>query len=194
MKPFALAGAALAVAAFAYVHPLAAQQVSEVPSTAPVQRGRFDDFLHDAARPYGWGEHAATAVYAQLRDKPEGWNEDSDGMGRRFAASEGKAAISLTVRHGVAALLGVSAHPVRCATATGGARLVEAALEPIADRGCGGSVHPSIPRITARAASSFAPLLWHQPGFTSSKAATGLATGVVTSALLKVALAVVRPD
>jgi hypothetical protein len=192
MKTIALTGAAFA-AVFAAVHPCAAQQRIEAPASVPRDTGRFAAFVREASEPLRWAEPAATAVYDQTRDKPTGWNEDSDGMAQRMASQLGKAAISLTVRHSVAALLGQPAAPVRCATATGGARIVAAALESIADRGCDGSIHPSVPRMAGRVASGFAPLLWHQPDYTASKAAVGLASGVASSALLKVALAVVRP-
>jgi hypothetical protein len=191
MNRFATAGAAFAAAVFACITPLAAQQAPELPATAP--RGRFADYVHDATNPFTWASPLASAVYDQTQDTPEGWNEDSDGMGRRLASSAGKTAISLTVKHGTAALLGVPAHPVHCASATGGARLLEAALEPIGDRTCSGALHPSVPRLAGRVASRFAPLLWHQPGYTASKAATGIATGIATSALLKVGLAIIHP-
>lgn len=184
----------LAAALALLATPCAAQDAREIP--APLQRdtSRFAAFAHDAVKPMTWGRPIVLAVMDQARDRPDGWSEDSDGMGRRFAARGGQAAISLTVRHGMAALLRQPVNPVRCATTTGGARLAEAALEPIANHACGGGVHLAVPRIAARVASGFAPLAWHQPDFTASKAARGVAIGFATSALIKVAIAAIRPD
>ena len=149
--------------------------------------GRMSDFLREASRPVTWAEPIGYSVYDQLRDHPEGWDEDADGYGRRLASHAGRTAVTLTVRHGVAALLDAPAHPVRCPAASGSARLAAAALSPVADLGCGGSVRPAVPRVAARVAGAFAPLAWHQPDYGADTAARGIASGIVSSALLNVA-------
>lgn len=178
------AAAALGLALLA--RPSAAQQVPQASPPAAQDTSRWADFLHEASRPMTWAESLGYTVYDQVRDNPDSLDQDADGLGRRLAAHAGRTAISLTVRHGTAALLDAPAHPVACATATRGARIAQAALKPVADRGCDGRVRVAIPRIAARVASGFAPLAWHHPGYTAENAATEIASGFVSSALLNV--------
>ncbi|HEX6038671.1 hypothetical protein [Longimicrobium sp.] len=161
----------------------------EAPGPPPSARdtSRLADFLHEASRPLTWAEPLGYTVYDQVRGNPEAWDQDAEGLGRRLAAHAGRTAISLTVRHGTAALLHAPAHPVPCATARGSARVAQAALEPVADRGCDGHVRIALPRITARVASGLAPLVWHYPDYTAETAAKEVASGFVSSALLNVA-------
>ena len=105
--------------------PATAQIISEAPAA---EGSRMSNFFRDATQPGRWAEPLGITVYEQLGDHPGEWDEDTQGFGQRLAANAGRTAISLTVRHGVAAVLGVPAGPVRCAAASSGARLTGAVL------------------------------------------------------------------
>jgi hypothetical protein len=169
----------------------AAQSAPEPLPPPARDTSRMAAFLHEASRPASWAEPLGYSVYDQLADKPDAWDGNADGYARRLGSHAGRTAVSLSVRHGVASLLRAPARPVRCPTATGEARIAEAALSPVADRGCDGAVRIAVPRIAARVASAFAPLAWHQPDYNAEHAVTGIATGVVSAVLLSVAKVVV---
>lgn len=179
-------GAAMVALGLALAARPGAAQPAQPDAPAVRDSSRWGDFVHEVSRPLTWAEPLGYTVYDQVQDNPEAWGSDADGLGRRLAAHTGRTAISLTVRHGTAALLDAPAHPVRCPTAGGGARLLAAALEPVADRGCDGRVRVAVPRIAARVASGFAPLAWHHPDYTAGKAAQEVATGFASSAVLNV--------
>lgn len=191
--PSAIRAAGIALGLALLAGRAAAQSAGDAGPPPPPARetGRMAAFVHEASRPATWAEPLGYTVYDQLRDEPEGWDSDTDGLARRLGSHTGRTAISLSVRHGTAALLDAPADPVRCASATGAARVAGAALEPFADLGCDGAVRPAVPRLAARAASAFAPLAWRQPGYTAGSAAKGIASGLVSAALLGAAKALV---
>ena len=182
VKTFASLALALALTGTA----ASAQLAADPPSPPAREPTRAAAYFHEVVWPLTWAEPLGYTVWDHAREEPDSWGADTDGMLKRLASHTGRTAISFSVRHGVAAILGEPADPVRCASAVGGARLVGAALEPIADRGCNGAVRVAIPRITARLASSFAPMAWNEPEYSAADGALSFATGVVTLAAFRV--------
>ena len=104
----------------------------------------------------------ATAL-DQIRDKPEEWDQDFEGFGKRLASNAGRNAVEETVRHGLAALMDRSVSYQRCTCTDVGGRIWHAVVETVTDRDRDGDRLPAIPRFAGSVAGAFAESSW-QPG------------------------------
>jgi hypothetical protein len=104
----------------------------------------------------------ATAL-DQLRDNPEEWDQDIEGLGKRVASNAGRNTVEESVRHGLAALMDRSVNYEPCTCADFGGRVWNAVLETVTDRDQDGDRLPAIPRLAGATVGAFAESAW-QPG------------------------------
>ncbi|HEU4681410.1 MAG TPA: hypothetical protein VFS51_06665, partial [Gemmatimonadales bacterium] len=66
---------------------------------------RLNNYLHDLAGPPAVAGLIGSGLLDQLREQPEFWNDGVDGLPRRIASRATQAAVQVSVRHGLAALM-----------------------------------------------------------------------------------------
>ena len=80
----------------------------------PTEQTKFHNYLFDSLGPYPVvGATIAAGIGHAGTDPPE-WGQDADGFGKRFASAFGIAAISTTMRYGMAEALGEDTLYYRC--------------------------------------------------------------------------------
>jgi hypothetical protein len=121
---------------------------------------RLNNYLHDLA-----GRGAIVGVVGgglvdQLRHK----NDGPDGLAGQIATRATEAAVQVSVRHGLAALMHRSTdyHYQLCECHGFGPRVGHALLETFTDRRADGSRALSVPRIAGDYAGGFAGLAWQR--------------------------------
>ncbi len=70
--------------------------------TRPTERTKIENYLFDAFGPYPAAGAAFAAAIGQGRDTPPGWGQGAEAYGKRFGSAFGIAAISTTMRYGLA--------------------------------------------------------------------------------------------
>jgi hypothetical protein len=126
-----------------------------------VEDARFNNYLHDLAGPGALAGVIGGGVVDQFRHQPEIWN-DGAGLAQRVGSRAGKAAVQVSVRHGLAALMHRSTDYQPCGCDGFGRRVEHALLESFTDRAPDGSRAISVPRFASAYAGGFAPLAWGQ--------------------------------
>jgi hypothetical protein len=121
---------------------------------------RFNNYLHDLAGPPAVAGVIGTGLLDQLREKPEFWNDGADGLPRRIASRATQAAVQVSVRHGLAALMHRSTDYQPCECRGFGRKVEHALLETFTDRRADGSRAFSVPRIAGAYAGGFSRLAW----------------------------------
>lgn len=140
---------------------IAGQASAQSPATIRINSDnvRFNNYLHDLAGPGAFVGVIGGGLLEQLREKPAIWN-DGDGLAQRIGSRAGQAAVQVSVRHGLAALMHRSTDYQPCECDGFGRRVEHALLETFTDRGADGSRALSVPRIAGAYAGGFAPLAW----------------------------------
>ena len=128
---------------------------------------------------------AGTSAYDHIRDDPEEWGDDADGLGRRVASNAGRIVVGQTTRHGVAAVMGHSTRYQRCQCSGFGSRVGHALLETATDRKRSGSRAVAVPRVAGAFAGAFSQMLW-RPDITASEAAVDAGGALVYGAAVNV--------
>ena len=121
---------------------------------------RFNNYLHDLAGPPAVAGLIGSGLLDQLRHQPEFWNDGADGLPRRIASRATQAAVQVSVRHGLAALMHRSTDYQPCGCDGFGRKVEHALLETFTDRGADGSRSFSVPRIAGAYAGGFSRLAW----------------------------------
>jgi hypothetical protein len=119
---------------------------------------RLNNYLHDLAGPGTIVGVVGGGVLDQLRHK----NDGADGLAGQIAARATEAAVQVSVRHGLAALMHRSTDYQPCDCHGFGRRVGHALLETFTDRRADGSRGLSIPRIAGSYAGSFTQLAWER--------------------------------
>lgn len=161
----AMAGLGIAgMVAFAAASPAAAQEETgatvAVDTTEFTPEARARAYVRDVTDPGAWLGVAAAGVWDHIRDDPDSWGGDADGLARRMASRGGQHIVSASTRHGVAAALDRSTEYRRCECTDPGGRIANAFLETYTDRDRQGRRAVSIPRIAGAYAGALAPLAW----------------------------------
>ena len=123
---------------------------------------RLNNYLHDLAGPPAVAGMIGSGLLDQLRHKPEFWHDGADGLPRRIASRATQAAVQVSVRHGLAALMHRSTDYQPCECRGFGRRVEHALLETFTDRGADGSRAFSVPRIAGAYAGGFSRLAWER--------------------------------
>jgi len=121
---------------------------------------RLNNYLHDLAGPRAVVGVIGGGLVDQLRHK----NDGPDGLAGQIAARATQAAVQVSVRHGLAALMhrGTDYHYQFCECHGFGPRVGHALLETFTDRRADGSRALAVPRIAADYAGGFAGLAWQR--------------------------------
>jgi hypothetical protein len=121
---------------------------------------RLNNYLHDLAGPPAVAGLIGSGLLDQFRHEPEFWNNGADGLPRRIASRATQAAVQVSVRHGLAALMHRSTEYQPCECDGFGRKVEHALLETFTDRGADGSRAFSVPRIAGAYAGGFSRLAW----------------------------------
>lgn len=146
---------------------------------------RMNNYLHDLASPAAVVGVISGGVIAHLRDQPAAWDNDVGGLASRIASRAGQAAVQVSVRHGLAALMHRSTGYQPCDCHGFGPRVEHALLESFTDHRADGSRALAIPRFAGAYAGSFARLSWEHDKSVGATA-LGTTTSLGFSALVNV--------
>ena len=120
---------------------------------------RLNNYLHDLAGRSAVISMVGSGVVAHFRNP--GLRENAaEGLAGRIAARAGQAAVQVSVRHGLAALMHRSTDYQPCECHGFGPRVEHALLETFTDRRPDGSRAFSVPRIAGAYAGGFSQLAW----------------------------------
>jgi hypothetical protein len=120
------------------------------------ENARFKNYLHDLAGPGAFISIVGGGVVNQL------WKERTlgDDMPQRILSRAGQAAVQVSVRHGVAALMHYSTEYQPCQCSGFGPKVEHALLETFTDRRADGTRALTVPRIAGAYAGDLARLTW----------------------------------
>lgn len=119
---------------------------------------RLNNYLHDLAGPSAFLGVIGGGLVEHLRDKSPA--RDADDLAGRIAARAGQAAVQVSVRHGLAALMHRSTDYQPCECRGFGPKVEHALLETFTDRREDGSRAFSVPRIAGAYAGGLSQLAW----------------------------------
>jgi hypothetical protein len=123
---------------------------------------RLSNYLRDLAGPGAIVGVVGGGVVDHLWQKPAAGNGGADGLAREIASRAGQAAVQVSVRHGLAALMHRSTDYQPCECQGFGRRVEHALLETFTDRRADGSRTFSVPRIAGAYAGGFSQLAWER--------------------------------
>jgi hypothetical protein len=140
---------------------------------------RLNNYLHDLAGPGAFIGVVGGGLLDHLWQKPAAWGDDAEGLAQRIGSRATQAAVQVSVRHALAALMHRSTNYQSCECVGFGPRVEHALLETFTDRRTDGSRALSIPRIASAYAGSFARLAWeHDRNATEAALGTTLSLGL----------------
>ena len=149
---------------------------------------RLTNYLHDlgvASRGTVVGTIGG-GLAGSLLGRSSTWNDGAEGLAREIASREAQVLVTVSVRHGVAALMHRSTGYQPCDCHGFGPRVGHALLETFTDRRADGSRALSVPRFAGAYAGSFARMAW-EPGKNAGQVAMGTTVSLGVSALFNVA-------
>jgi hypothetical protein len=149
------------------------------------ENARFNNYLQDLAGPGAFIGIVGGGLLDQLRHQPQIWN-DGQGLAGRIGSKAGKAAVQVSVRHGLAALMHRSTDYQPCECQGFGRRVEHALLETFTDRLADGRRALSVPRIAGAYAGGFAQLAWERTQ-SPADAALGSTVSLGFTALFNIA-------
>jgi hypothetical protein len=143
---------------------MSAQAASPVPPVGvTAENARFSNYLHDLAGPGAVIGIVGGGVVDQVWKKAD----LSGDLAQRIWSRAGKAAVQVSVRHGLAALMNYSTDYQPCHCSGFGPKVEHALLETFTDRRANGTRALTVPRLAGAYASGFGSLAWdrnHNPG------------------------------
>lgn len=158
------------LAGFAAIAGGASAQSVAAPDTAAASRSlsvrinpenvRFNRYLHDLAGPGAFIGVVGGGLVDHLWRKPASWDGDADGLARRIGSRASQAAVQVSVRHGLAALMHRSTTYQPCECQGFGPKVEHALLETFTDRRADGSRALSIPTIAGAYAGGLTRMAW----------------------------------
>jgi hypothetical protein len=123
---------------------------------------RLNSYLQDLAGPRAFIRIVGGGLVDHLRDEPGIRNDGADDLARRIASKAGKAAVEVSVRHGVAALMDRSTDYQPCECRGFGPLVAHALRETFTDRRADGTRAFSVPRVAGAYAGGFSQLAWER--------------------------------
>lgn len=138
-----------------------AAQAPSTPIRVTAENVRLNNYLHDLAGPGALIGVLGGGVLEELWRKP-GVHDGEQDFGHRIAARAGQAAVQVSVRHGLAALMHHSTRYEPCGCSGFGPKVEHALLETFTDRRADGSRALAVPDLAGAYAGSFARLAWDQ--------------------------------
>jgi hypothetical protein len=123
---------------------------------------RLKNYLHELASPGAFLGVIGGGLVDHLWQKPAVGNGGADALAGRIGSKAMQAAVEVSVRHGLAAVMDRSTEYQPCECSGFGRRVEHALLETFTDRRADGSRALSVPRIAGAYAAGFAPLAWER--------------------------------
>ena len=137
----------------------------EAPYTLPTEKTKVHNYLFDAFGPYPIAGAALTAGISQVSKGIPDWKQGAAGYGRRFASDFGIAAVTSTVRYGLAEAFKQDAMYYRCDCTGVFPRLKHAVISTLtARRGADGHTVFSIPALVGPYAGTMTAVYAWYPG------------------------------
>jgi hypothetical protein len=124
------------------------------------QNVRLNRYLHDLAGPGAFIGVIGGGLLDHLWRKPTSWGDGADGLGRRIGERASQAAVQVSVRHGLAALMHRSTTYQPCECKGFGPKVEHALLETFTDRRVDGSRALSIPTLAGAYAGGLTRMAW----------------------------------
>jgi hypothetical protein len=121
---------------------------------------RLNNYLDDLAGPGAFLAVVGGGLLDQLWRKPSVWSDDAEGLARRIGSRASQAAVQVSVRHGLASLMGYSTDYQPCECRGFGPKVEHALLETFTDRRADGSRALSIPTIAGAYAGGLTRMAW----------------------------------
>jgi hypothetical protein len=121
---------------------------------------RLDNYLHDLAGPGALVGIVGGSLLDQVRNKHGSFDDGVNGFAQQMAARAGEAAVQVSVRHGLAALMHRSTGYQPCHCHGFGPKVGHAFLETFTDLRPDGSRALAVPDLAGAYAGSFASLAW----------------------------------
>jgi hypothetical protein len=137
-------------------------QTAEQPQVLRIsaENSRLSHYLHELAGPGAFMSVIGGGLVEELWRKPTLGSDGADHLSSRMLSRAGQAAVQVSVRHGLAALMHRSTDYRPCECRGFGPRIEHALLETFTDRRADGSRALSVPRIAGAYAGDFARLAW----------------------------------
>lgn len=161
-----LAGGVVAAASSAAAQAVAPEDTAAASAAISVQiqpeNVRLVRYLHDLAGPGAFIGVVGGGVLDQLWRKPSSWGDDADGLARRIGSRASQAAVQVSVRHGLAALMGRSTSYQPCECKGFGPKVEHALLETFTDRRADGSRAFSVATVAGAYAGGFTRMAWER--------------------------------
>ena len=162
----------LGVTALALVAGGAAAQAAPQSLRVTAENVRVNSYLHDLAGAGAIMGVLGGGLMDGLREK----NPDVESVAGRMGSRVAQAAVQVSVRHGLAALMHRSTDYQPCGCSGFGPKVEHALLETFTDRRADGSRALSVPRLGGAYAGSFSRLAWEH-----DRSASGAALGATAS-------------
>ncbi|HET6837147.1 MAG TPA: hypothetical protein VFH24_03830 [Gemmatimonadales bacterium] len=121
---------------------------------------RLNNYLHDLAGPGAFLGVVGGGLLDQLWRKPSFWSDNAEGLARRIGSRATQTAVQVSVRHGLASVMGYSTDYQPCECRGFGPKVEHALLETFTDRRADGSRALSVPRIAGAYAGGLTRLAW----------------------------------
>ena len=153
------------------------------------QNVRLNNYLHDLAGPSALIGVIGGGLVEHLREK-NGFG-DADHLAGRIGARAGQAAVQVSVRHGLAALMYHSTNYQPCECRGFGPKVEHALLETFTDRRADGSRALSVPRIAGSYAGGLSQLIW-EPHRNAGDVALGTTVSFGLTAVFNIARELTR--
>lgn len=144
------------------------------------EQARLSNYLRDLAGPPAFVGVIGGGLVDHIR------HDNGEGLEDQIASRAVRAAVQVSVRHGLAALMHRSTDYQPCECRGFGPRVEHALLETFTDRRADGSRALSVPRIAGTYAGSFAGLAWERD-HDMSDAALGATLSFGFTALFNIA-------
>jgi hypothetical protein len=146
---------------------------------------RLQNYLHELANPGAFlGVVGGGLVHHLWQKRAAG--DGGDDLAEQIGSKALHAAVEVSVRHGLAALMDRSTEYQPCECSGFGRRVEHALLETFTDRRADGGRALSVPRIAGAYAAGFAPLAWERDR-NAGDAAVGATLSLGFSALFNIA-------
>jgi hypothetical protein len=151
-----------------------------------LQNVRLNNYLHDLAGTGSFVGVLGGGLLDHFRQRPAAWSDDGDGLVQRIGARATQAAVQVSVRHALAAMMHRSTDYQPCDCRGIGPRIVHALLETFTDRAADGSRALSVPRIAGAYAGGFSRLVW-EPHRNAGDVVLGTTLSLGCSAVFNIA-------
>jgi hypothetical protein len=154
--------AGVAGKASAQAPPAGSADVSRQPPSIRIspENARVSNYLHDLAGPGAIVSIVGGGLLGELRQKHATFDDGANGLAQRLASRAGQAAVEVSVRHGLAAVMHRSTDYQPCDCHGFGPKVAHALLETFTDRRADGTRGLSVPTIAGNYAGNFARLGW----------------------------------